>query len=82
MLKEVGYADYWGDACEFVNGTWQQEGLNPEPDRPVGQEYVANPLAIDPSFGSLDQDYRKWHRDGFLAHAAALDHFPCNLRTP
>ncbi len=75
QLKEVGYADYGGDYCEFVNGEWRQLGLSPNPDAPRGQEYVANPLPIDPSFSSFDHDYRKWHRDGFLAHTGALSRF-------
>jgi hypothetical protein len=72
VLKEVGDADYWGDSCQFVNGKWRQVGLTPNPEAKFAQEYVASPLLIDPSFGSLDHDYRKWHRDGFLAHADAL----------
>ena len=51
VVKEVGYADYWGDACEFVKGKWRQVGLTPNPDAPVGQAYVANSLPIDPSLG-------------------------------
>ncbi len=75
VVKEVGHADYWGDACEFVDGAWRQAGLTANPNAPLGQEYVANPLPIDPSFGSINQDYRTWHRDGFLEHAAALRKF-------
>jgi hypothetical protein len=75
LLKEVGHADYWGDCCEFVDGEWRQIGLTPNPDAPTGREHVANPLEIDPSFSCSDDDYRKWHRDGFLTHSDALSRF-------
>ena len=72
MLKTVGDASYWGDSCEFVDGRWQQVVLVPDPNAPLGQEYIANPLASDPSFDSLNHDYRMWHRDGFRKHAHRL----------
>lgn len=72
MLKTVGDAGYWGDSCEFVKGRWQQIGLEPNPNAPLGQEYIANPLASDPSFDAPDHDYRTWHRNGFLEHLHRL----------
>ena len=69
LIKEVQDMDYGGDYCEYVNGKWSQVGLVPKPDLPVGDEYIANPLAHDPSFDA-DWDYRGWHKEQFrnIAH--------------
>jgi hypothetical protein len=64
QIKEVGYLDYGGDYCEWVDGKWQQLGLTPNPNASSGKDYVANPLTNDPSFDA-DWDYRKDHSDNF-----------------
>ena len=71
MIKRVQDLDYGGDYCELVDGKWQQVGLVPNPNAPFGEEYIANPLEQDDSFGS-DGDYRAYHRDGFNKFAANL----------
>jgi hypothetical protein len=72
QIKEVQYLDYGGDFCEIVNGKWQQVGLVPNPNAPIGTEYVANPLEKDESFISDDHDYRAYHREGFKKFAPNL----------
>jgi hypothetical protein len=69
LHKEVGDGAYGGDYCEFVQGRWQKIGRTPDPNAPIGQEYIANPLANDPSFEASDRDYREWHRRGFSEHS-------------
>lgn len=71
-LKEVQDQDYGGDYCEFVGGQWQQIGLKPNPNAELGCEYIANPLAIDPSFDTPDDAYRKYHRKGFRQYVSKL----------
>lgn len=71
-VREVQYLDYGGDYCEFVQGKWRQVGLVPNPNAEVGREYIANPLANDPSFDALDHDYREYHRRGFSNHNSSL----------
>ena len=65
LIKEVQGIDYGGDYCEYINGKWRQLGLEPDPNAPVGQEYIANPLDQDPSFDAPDWDHRGWHRENF-----------------
>src|SRR5687768_3622654 len=72
QIKQVQDLDYGGDFCEFVNGKWQQLGLVPNPNAPLGTEYVANPLEQDGSFISDDDDYRAYHRAGFRKFASHL----------
>ncbi len=72
QIKEVQDLDYGGDFCEIVNGKWQQLGLVPNPNAPLGTEYVANPLEQDESFSSDDHDYRAYHRAGFRKFASHL----------
>lgn len=74
LVKTVGYLDYGGDWCDYREGRWRQVGLVPNPNAPRGEEFIANPLAIDPSFetGDPEQDYRAAHRAGFLAWVARM----------
>ena len=47
LIREVGTYEWWGDTCEYVDGSWrelQQGACGP------GEEYVAAPLSNDPSF--------------------------------
>jgi hypothetical protein len=67
LLKEVSSREYGGDYCEFVNGSWRQLGLVPNPDAPFGTEYVANPHPADRSF--ID---RASQTMGFLAHVSRM----------
>jgi hypothetical protein len=71
LIKAVEDSGYGGDYCEFVDGRWQQVGLVPNPDAPLGTEYIANPLEQDESFNS-DHDYRAYHRNGFHKNAFKL----------
>ncbi len=71
QIKEVVYLDYGGDYCEWIDGKWRQLGLVPNPNAPISQEYVANPLDIDPSFDA-DHDYRAWHRDNFKKYISKI----------
>ena len=71
MIKTVEDMDYGGDYCEFVDGRWRQLGLEPNPNAPFGEEYIADPLEQDPSFVSED-DYRKAHREGFKKNISLL----------
>ena len=50
LVKEVSSPEYGGDYCEYVDGRWRQLGLVPNPDAPIGTEYIANPHPDDPSF--------------------------------
>lgn len=47
LIREACSYEWWGDTCEYVDGAWRElgrdEGWNAE-------EYVADPLNIDPSF--------------------------------
>jgi hypothetical protein len=70
LIKEAGTPDYGGDYLEFVDGRWRQVGLEPNPDAPPQQEYVAHPLDEDPSFGG--HEYREAHRVGFRQWATRL----------
>ena len=72
LVKELQGLDYGGDYCELVNGRWSQVGLVPNPTAPHGTEYIAAPRADDPSFDSLDHDYREWHRSGFRTYSLHL----------
>jgi hypothetical protein len=47
MIREVETYDWWGDTCEYVNGSWRELG---QTDNWVGECYVAEPLLDDPSF--------------------------------
>lgn len=71
-LKEVQDADIGGDYCEFIEDHWCQVGLNPNPDKEVGCEFIANPLESDPSFDSLNNDFREYNRKGFQQYASKL----------
>jgi hypothetical protein len=70
LFKEVGDLDYGGDYCEFVDGRWRQVGLIPNPSAEIGQEFIANPLAIDKSFSN--DEYREHHRRGFAKYVGKL----------
>ena len=68
LLKRVGDIDYGGDWFEMVDGIWSLVGEESDPDYPVCEEFIADPLPEDPSFSTLDpdpEDYRRHHRDGF-----------------
>ena len=71
-VKEVGDLDYGGDYCVFIDGSWKVLG----PDIGIGgeieEEYFANPLENDPSFDSLDHDYREAHRAEFRQHRSGI----------
>jgi hypothetical protein len=71
-VREVQYLDYGGAYCEFVNGCWQRLGLKPNPNAEPGAEFIASPLAIDPSFEASNHDFRKYHRDNFRTHVGKL----------
>ena len=70
LIKTVGDIDYGGDYCELVEGGWRQAGLVPNPDAEISEEFIADPLSIDPSFSS--DDYREHHRRGFLTYVGKL----------
>ncbi len=72
LLKRVGDFDYGGDYCEFVDGSWRQLGLIPNPNAEPGEGFVASPLENDPSFDSPDHDYRRAHAEGFAKWLSAL----------
>ncbi|GEM_PF-5591005 len=65
MVKEVGSAGW--DYCEYVAGKWRQTGLKPNPDAPLGNEYIANPVDEDPEFTVCGDKgpIRDEHRAGF-----------------
>jgi len=66
MMHRVGDMDYGGCYCHYVNGQWQESGLEPDPNYPVGKEYVANPLPNDHSFVSSPSGYfRRLTKNGF-----------------
>ena len=76
LVKEVGYCDFGGDYCNFKNGKWSQIGLVPNPNAPAGREYIANPLMIDPSFDTMDNDldnFRVELKDGFQKWAIYIE---------
>lgn len=70
LIKTVGDIDYGGDYCELVEGAWRQVGLVPNPNAEISEEFIANPLSIDPSFST--DDYREHHRRGFRSHVGRL----------
>ena len=75
LIKPVEEIDYGGDYCEIHNGKWRQLGLVANPNAPYGKEFIANPLSIDPSFDTLDNendDYRLHHREGFSKWASSI----------
>ncbi len=59
LVKRVGDHGYGGDYYQLNKGRWTQLGLEPQPDAELSQEYVANPLDIDPSFDELRILYRQ-----------------------
>lgn len=59
LLKRVGDHGYGGDYYDFNKGRWTQVGLESEPDAEPSNEYIANPLDIDPSFVELRTLYRQ-----------------------
>ena len=71
-IKEVQDADIGGDYCEFLGGHWHQIGLNPDPNRGVGHEFIASPLESAPSFDSANNDFREYNRKGFQQYANKL----------
>lgn len=71
LSKEINYIDYGGDYCWYVNGKWIQIGLVPNPDSESMDEYIANPLEIDPSYDS-DHDFRLEHRENFFKWSKKL----------
>jgi hypothetical protein len=73
LIKEAFDAGYGGDYCEYVNGRWKQLGLVANPNAQPGNEYIANPLDLDPSFDAPDHDYREYHRTKFLAYKDSLN---------
>lgn len=72
MIKEAFSVEYGGDYCELIDGHWRQVGLEPNPNYPFGNEYIASPLEEDQSFTSDDQDYRKWHQNKFKKYIDLL----------
>jgi hypothetical protein len=70
VIKEVQNLEYWGDSCEFVDGSWRQVGLTPNPQAPFGDGYVADPLETDGSFG--EEDCREYHRQNFRKYVGRL----------
>ncbi len=72
MIKRVGDYDYGGDYCEHVGGSWRQVGLHPDPSADLGTEFIAQPLANDPSFDADGEDYRQYHRERFVDNVASL----------
>ena len=65
LIKRVGDCEIGGDYCELSQQGWRQVGLTATEQPEATQEVIANPLAIDPSFDSLDHDHRAWHREKF-----------------
>jgi hypothetical protein len=65
MVKEVQESG-WG-YCERVEGVWRQLGLNSNPDAPLIESYLANPVKEDPEFDICGDDVplRERHRQGF-----------------
>jgi hypothetical protein len=73
MLKDVGDAGYGGAYWEYVEGHWREVGLEPDPNYELGgKEFMANPLANDPSFDAPDHDFRAANRDGFVRYVASI----------
>jgi hypothetical protein len=72
LVKSIDDSDYGGDYCERINGTWKQVGLVPNPNALIKYEFIANPLSEDTSFGSLNDDYRREHKNGFRMHVSKL----------
>ncbi len=70
LLKEVSSIEYGGDYCEHVGGRWRQVGLEPNPDAPIGDEYIANPHDDDPSF--MGECGHLWHARNFAVHASRM----------
>lgn len=48
VIREVGTYEWWGDTCEYVDGSWRE--LQASPAWSAAEEYVAAPLSNDPSF--------------------------------
>jgi hypothetical protein len=73
MIKEVGSAGW--DYCEYVDGRWRQTGINPNPDAPLGHEYLASPLDDDPEFSICGDNgpIREEHKAGFQRWARFLE---------
>ena len=65
MIKEVQHSGR--DYCQYVDGTWRQCGLEPNPDAPLGTEFFADLVPEDPEFDALgDKDsLRKEHKKAF-----------------
>ncbi|MCJ8330085.1 MAG: hypothetical protein HRT89_12410 [Lentisphaeria bacterium] len=75
LIRQVNDLDYGGDYCEIHNGKWRQLGLEPNPNAPSGTEYIANPLSIDSSFDTMDNekdDLRLYHREEFKKWSTKL----------
>jgi hypothetical protein len=47
LIREVGTPEWWGDTCEYVDGTWRDLAHSDELSL---EEFVASPLDNDPSF--------------------------------
>jgi len=71
-LKEALSAEYGGDYCWFVNGSWRQLGLDHIDDAEIIGDYTASPLPCDPSFDSDDGSYRVGHSSDFNRHASLM----------
>ena len=69
-MKEMGTVEYGGDYCEHVGGKWRQVGLEPNPDAPTGQMYIASPHSDDPSF-LADEDHA-YHAGNFATYVARM----------
>lgn len=70
LIKEVGSPEYGGDYCEHVEGKWRQVGLEPDPDAPNGQMYIARPHLSDPS-SCADEDH-DYHTRNFAKHVSRM----------
>ncbi len=70
LVKEVSSIEYGGDYCEYVDRQWRQVGLVPNPDAPIGTEYVANPHIEDPSF--IGECGHAWHAKNFALHVVKM----------
>src|SRR5262245_43992419 len=71
-LKEALSAEYGGDYCWFVNGSWRQLGLDHVDEAEVTTGYTASPLPCDPSFDSEDGSYRVEQSSNFSRHMNLL----------
>ena len=62
VIRELASYDWWGDWCEYVDGSWRGVEIERH-DNPRRDSYIGDPLPEDPSF--VGEYAHERQRDGF-----------------